>query len=57
MTDRKQRAARRDQHAREVEESQAALRASIEQTRHLVDQSDKMLKRHRRECDQDDPPA
>ena len=57
MSDQKQHAARREQQAREVEESHAALRASIAQTQHLVVESDQVLKRHRRECEEDDPPA
>lgn len=48
------RAERRDQQAREVEESQARLRASIAETQRLMDQSDEMLKRHRRELEEDD---
>lgn len=53
MTDPK-RAERRAQQAREVEESQAKLRASITETERLMDASDKMLRRHRRELDDDD---
>ena len=54
MADRKTRSERRDQQAREVEESQAKLRASIAETQRLMDASDEMLKRHRRELDDDD---
>lgn len=54
MADRKTRTERRDQQAREVEESQAKLRASIAETQRLMDASDEMLKRHRRELDDDD---
>ena len=54
MADRKKRGERRDQQAREVEESQAKLRASIAETQRLMDASDEMLKRHRRELDEDD---
>jgi hypothetical protein len=54
MPDRKKRAERREQQAREVEESQAALRASIAETQRLMDASDEMLRRHRRECEEDE---
>ncbi|MFN3727398.1 MAG: hypothetical protein ACK4SZ_13975 [Allosphingosinicella sp.] len=54
MPDRKKRAQRREQQAREVEESQAALRRSISETQRLMDESDAMLARHRRERDEDD---
>ena len=54
MTDPKKRAERRAQQAREVEESQAKLRASIAETERLMDASDEMLRRHRRELDEDD---
>jgi hypothetical protein len=55
MTDARRRAERRVQQAREVEESQAKLRASIAETERLMDASDEMLKRHRRELEVDDP--
>jgi hypothetical protein len=45
------RAARRDRHAVEIEESQAALRKSIAETGRLVDESDAMLRRQRKECE------
>lgn len=51
---RKKRAERREQQQREVEESQTRLRVSIAETERLVGESDKMLKRHREECDGDD---
>ena len=54
MSDRKKRAERREQQAQEVEQSQAALRHSIVATQRLMDASDEMLKRHRRECEADD---
>ena len=54
MLDRKKRAERRAQHTAEVEASQVKLRESIAETERLVDESDQMLKRHRRECDEDD---
>ena len=55
MTDARKRAERRANQAREVEESQARLRASIAETERLMDASDEMLKRHRRELEDDDP--
>lgn len=45
---------RSDRQAREVESSQRELRSNIEKTQELLDSSDKMLKRHRRECDDAD---
>jgi hypothetical protein len=50
----KDHAERRDRHAAEIEESQAALRKSIAETGRLVDESDDMLRRHRKECDDAD---
>jgi hypothetical protein len=54
MTDKKKRAERRDQQAHEIEAIQKQLRDSIAETDRLVDESDKMLRRHRQECDDDD---
>ena len=54
MPDKKMRAARRAAHTREVEESQQALRVSIAETERLVTESDKMLRRHRQELEDDD---
>ena len=54
MTDKKTRAERRDQHTREVEESQKSLRHSIAETDRLVGESEAMLRRHRQERDEDD---
>lgn len=48
------RAVRRDRQAAEVEASQARLRASIAETARLVDESETMLRRHRRESDDAD---
>ncbi|MBV9932564.1 MAG: hypothetical protein JO013_16685 [Alphaproteobacteria bacterium] len=45
------RSERRERQTREVEHSQHELRASIEKTQQLLDQSDAMLRRHRDECD------
>lgn len=47
----KDRAARRERHAADVEESQAALRKSIDETGRLVEESEEMLRRHRSEND------
>jgi hypothetical protein len=47
----KDRAERRDRHSEEVEASQAEMRRSIAETQRLVDESDRMLRRHRLECD------
>jgi hypothetical protein len=54
MPDIKKRAERRKQQAAEVEASQVSLRQSIAETERLVSESDKMLRRHRRECEEDD---
>jgi len=54
MTDQKKRAERREQQSREVEASQKGLRESIAHTERLVGESEKMLQRHRQECDDDD---
>jgi hypothetical protein len=53
MPDKKKRAERREQHAREIESSQKALRQSIKETERLVGESEEMLRRHRRECEKD----
>ena len=54
MADAKKRAERREQQALEVEESQAKLRANIAEAQRLMDESDAMLKRHRKELEDDD---
>lgn len=54
MPGKKIRADRRAQQAREVEESQTGLRKSIAETERLVGESDKMLRRHRKECEDDE---
>lgn len=48
------RAERRERHAREVEASQKALRESISETGRLVGESEKMLRRHRNEREEDE---
>jgi hypothetical protein len=56
MADKKRRRAdRQEQQSREVEANQKALRESIAETERLVDESDKMLRRHRREREDDEP--
>lgn len=57
MTDKKKRAERREQQSREIEASQTALRESIAETDRLVGESEQMLRRHRRECEDDDREA
>jgi hypothetical protein len=52
--DAERRRARREQQALEVEASQEALRKSIDETRRLMDASDEMIARHRRECEEDE---
>ncbi len=54
MPDKQKRAERRDQQAREIEANQDALRKSIAETQRLVGESEEMLKRHRREREEDD---
>ncbi len=54
MADKDKRAQRHEQQAREIEASQAALRDSINETHRLVEASEEMLKRHRREREQDE---
>jgi hypothetical protein len=48
------RAGLRERHTSEVAASQAELKESIAETDRLVDESDDMLRRHRRECDEDE---
>ena len=45
---------RRERHALETEASQAKLRASIAETERLVGETDFMLSRHRKECEDQD---
>ena len=54
MPEMKKRADRRERQSLEIEASQASLRKSIAETERLVDESDEMLRRHRRECDEDE---
>ena len=48
------RSERRERHTSEVEASQAELRSSVAETDRLVVASDKMLRRHRKECDEEE---
>lgn len=55
MSDKKhERAERRERQAREVEENQRALRESISETERLVGESERMLRRHLQERQDDD---
>ena len=54
MLDPKTRAERRKQHTAEIEASQDSLRKSIAETQRLVGESDEMLRRHRKEREEDD---
>jgi hypothetical protein len=54
MPDKKTRAERREQQAREIEANQQSLRRSIAETDRLVGESEKMLERHRKERELDD---
>ena len=54
MPDKKMKAIRREQQAREIAENQSALRSSIAETERLVDEADEILRRHRQERDDDD---
>ena len=54
MAEKTKRSDRRVQQDREVEESQAGLRKSISETERLVGESEKMLRRHKQEREDDD---
>lgn len=54
MAEDESRARRRERQALEAEASQQELRDSIAKTQKLLDASDEMLKRHRRECEAND---
>ena len=54
MSTPKQRAARRNQQAAEIEASQDSLRDSIAETKRLVTESDDMLRRHHQEREDDE---
>ena len=57
MSDIKTRAQRREQQSAEIEASQAGLRRNIAETKRLVDESDKMIRRHGKECAGDEAAA
>ena len=57
MPDMKKRAQRREQQSAEIEASQASLRKNIAETKRLVDESDKMIRRHGKECEEDEAAA
>jgi hypothetical protein len=46
-------AKRRSRHEAEIEANQKALRASVAETQRLIGESEKMLRRHRKEDDGD----
>lgn len=48
------RASRAAQQSREIEENQEALRRSIAETERLVTESENMLRRHRKEREEDE---
>lgn len=50
----KERVEQGQRHALEIEASQRAMRESISETERLVDESEKILRRHRRERENDD---
>ncbi len=54
IPDKRQRADRREQQAKEIEANQKALRDSIAESQRLVEESESILQRHRREQDEDD---
>jgi hypothetical protein len=54
VPDPKKSAERRKQHTAEIEASQESLRKNIAETQRLVGESDEMLRRHRKERQEDD---
>jgi hypothetical protein len=54
MPDKKKQAERSGQRSREAEDNQDAFRRSIVETDRLVGESEQMLRRHRREREEDD---
>ena len=48
------RAERRAQQAKEIEANQAELRVSIAESERLVGEAEDILRRHRKECEEDD---
>jgi hypothetical protein len=45
---------RRERQANEIEANQAELRASIAESERLVGEADTILRRHRKECEEDE---
>ena len=54
MPTKKDRDARREQQAAEVETNQQALRDSIAESKRLIDEASEMTRRHRRELEADE---
>ena len=54
MINRRKRAERNEQQAREIEANQLALKKSIEETQRLVHESEDILRRHRKEREEDE---
>jgi len=57
MTDAKKRAQRREQQSAEIEANQETLRSSIAESERLVGEADEILRRHRKEREDDDARA
>ena len=55
MRDKAQQDQMEQRQAHEIEANQAALRRSIEETQRLVNESEQMLQRHRKEREEDAP--
>ena len=51
IPEKKDRIARRERQAQELEANQSELRNSIAASKRLVDEANKMIRRHRDECD------
>jgi len=51
IPDKESRSARRDRQSRELEKNQSDLRASIAESKRLVDEADAMIRRHRDESE------
>ena len=56
ISDKKERANRRDGQVREMEGNQEQLRVNIAKSKRLVDEADAMIRRHRSECETADRP-
>ncbi len=51
IPDKDSRASRRERQSSELEKNQTDLRASIAESKRLVDEADAMIRRHRDECE------